>query len=431
MSQPSPVRSAVDRAGQVLPAVAVVALLLAGWFGWSAWQQYRDGRRLGAVEEVRDLAVQGAEDALVAAHRRFAERLASAGVRGALARGDLAQAAAQLTAGWKGAGEGRVQSSDLDEAYRKLAQPGGKGGSYGRLAALEAAIASGKPATWAVREGGARYIVLAATVTARNQPMVASVQLPLEDFVTGIQSPALPADAYIALRQGSATLAEHGDAALAGSGEFLAAKVPGSELRIAAAVPDTANGPFGLGAVGSLVAAALMLLFAGAAAAAPRWMARVRHEPDSHDGSDAPTLADVMRPAAMPPPPVPAKAVAVSTSLAVDRGIFRAYDIRGIVGQSLDAGVAELIGQAIGSVMQEQGLRDIVVGRDGRLSGPLMSESLITGLTRAGRNVIDIGLAPTPLTYFGAYHLRAGSCVSVTGSHNPPDYNGFKVVVGG
>jgi phosphomannomutase/phosphoglucomutase len=130
-------------------------------------------------------------------------------------------------------------------------------------------------------------------------------------------------------------------------------------------------------------------------------------------------------------PAATAKPEAVVARLALDRGIFRAYDIRGIVGQSLDVGIAELIGQAIGTVMHEQGLRDIVVGRDGRLSGPALTDGLITGLRRAGRNVVDIGMAPTPVTYFGAYHLRAGSCVSVTGSHNPPDYNGFKVVVGG
>ncbi|KGO98443.1 phosphomannomutase/phosphoglucomutase, partial [Novilysobacter defluvii] len=115
----------------------------------------------------------------------------------------------------------------------------------------------------------------------------------------------------------------------------------------------------------------------------------------------------------------------------VDPGIFRAYDIRGIVGATLSPQVAVLVGQAIGSLMYEKGLSDIVVGRDGRLSGPEMAASLIEGLRRAGRNVVDIGMAPTPLVYFGAFHLRAGSCVSVTGSHNPPDYNGFKVVVGG
>jgi len=111
--------------------------------------------------------------------------------------------------------------------------------------------------------------------------------------------------------------------------------------------------------------------------------------------------------------------------------IFRAYDIRGIVGQSLDAGIARAIGQAIGSVMHEAGLSSIVVGRDGRLSGPELAAGLIDGLRRAGREVIDIGLAPTPLTYYGAHHLKTGCCVSLTGSHNPPDYNGFKIVIAG
>ncbi|UXN02043.1 phosphomannomutase/phosphoglucomutase [Xanthomonas hortorum pv. pelargonii] len=111
--------------------------------------------------------------------------------------------------------------------------------------------------------------------------------------------------------------------------------------------------------------------------------------------------------------------------------MFRAYDIRGVVGKDLNPGVAALIGQAVGSVMQAQGLREVVVGRDGRLSGPELANGLIEGLRRAGCSVIDIGLAPTPVVYFGAYELRAGSCVAVTGSHNPPDYNGFKIVIGG
>ena len=105
-------------------------------------------------------------------------------------------------------------------------------------------------------------------------------------------------------------------------------------------------------------------------------------------------------------------------------------DIRGVVGDTLDPGVAELIGQAIGTVMHEKELQDIVVGRDGRLSGPDMVAGLVAGLRKAGRNVIDIGLAPTPLVYFGSYHLRTGCCVAVTGSHNPPDYNGFKMMLG-
>ena len=117
--------------------------------------------------------------------------------------------------------------------------------------------------------------------------------------------------------------------------------------------------------------------------------------------------------------------------LSLDRSIFRAYDIRGVVGRTLDRNVAELIGQSIGTVMQGHSLREIVVGRDGRLSGPDLVEGLTAGLRKAGIDVIDIGMVPTPVTYFGAYHLRTGCCVSLTGSHNPPDYNGFKVVIGG
>src|SRR5690606_6960033 len=130
------------------------------------------------------------------------------------------------------------------------------------------------------------------------------------------------------------------------------------------------------------------------------------------------------------PPPVPASPGDAPTA-AIDRGIFRAYDIRGVGGRDASPAVAELIGHAGGALMQEKGHAETVVGRDGRLAAPELSGSLITGLRKAGRNVVDIGLAPTPLVYFGAYELRAGSCVSVTGSHNPPDYNGFKIVVGG
>lgn len=116
---------------------------------------------------------------------------------------------------------------------------------------------------------------------------------------------------------------------------------------------------------------------------------------------------------------------------AVDRGIFRAYDIRGVVGDTLDAGVARLIGQAVGSLMHEKGLSEVVIGRDGRKSGPELSEALAEGLREAGIEVIDIGAVPTPLVYFATYHFNTGSGVAVTGSHNPPDYNGFKIVVGG
>jgi phosphomannomutase/phosphoglucomutase len=116
---------------------------------------------------------------------------------------------------------------------------------------------------------------------------------------------------------------------------------------------------------------------------------------------------------------------------AVDRSIFRAYDIRGVVGKTLTGDTARMIGKAIGSTVRERGLSEIVVARDGRLSGPELSAELIKGLRSVGCDVIDIGAVPTPALYFATYHLNAGSGVMVTGSHNPPDYNGFKIMVGG
>jgi len=111
--------------------------------------------------------------------------------------------------------------------------------------------------------------------------------------------------------------------------------------------------------------------------------------------------------------------------------IFKAYDIRGIVGKSLTADVVRQIGQALGSLAAEKGQTAIAVGRDGRLSGPELAGALAEGICAAGIDVVDIGCVPTPVTYFAAHQLGCHSCVSVTGSHNPPDYNGLKMVIGG
>ncbi len=115
----------------------------------------------------------------------------------------------------------------------------------------------------------------------------------------------------------------------------------------------------------------------------------------------------------------------------VDASLFRAYDIRGVMGKTLSEDVARIIGRAIGSEAAARGCPDVVVGYDGRLSSPGLADALLDGLRAAGRNVILIGQVPTPVSYFATYHLGTGSCVQVTGSHNPPDYNGFKVMLGG
>ncbi|MCC7485774.1 MAG: phosphomannomutase/phosphoglucomutase [Burkholderiales bacterium] len=113
------------------------------------------------------------------------------------------------------------------------------------------------------------------------------------------------------------------------------------------------------------------------------------------------------------------------------REIFKAYDIRGIVGKTLTAEIVEPIGRAIGSEARARGGAKLAVGYDGRLSGPSLAAALARGVQAAGIDVIEVGRVPTPIVYFAAHHLDTGSCVSVTGSHNPPEYNGLKVVVEG
>lgn len=111
--------------------------------------------------------------------------------------------------------------------------------------------------------------------------------------------------------------------------------------------------------------------------------------------------------------------------------IFKAYDIRGIVDKTLTTDITYQIGQAVGSEVIASGGDSIVIGRDGRLSGPMLAEALSNGLRASGVNVIDIGVAPSPVVYYSSYSKGVPSCIAITGSHNPPEYNGLKMVVNG
>ncbi|ERP91160.1 phosphoglucomutase [Alcanivorax sp. P2S70] len=119
-------------------------------------------------------------------------------------------------------------------------------------------------------------------------------------------------------------------------------------------------------------------------------------------------------------------------SHAVPASIFRAYDIRGIYGETLSDEIAFQIGRAIGSEVLAQGQTAIAVGRDGRLSGPALLQALSDGLRAAGCDVVNVGMVPTPTLYFATYHIEGlNSGVMLTGSHNPGNYNGFKIVING
>jgi phosphomannomutase/phosphoglucomutase len=116
---------------------------------------------------------------------------------------------------------------------------------------------------------------------------------------------------------------------------------------------------------------------------------------------------------------------------AIPPEIFKAYDIRGVVGRTLTTDGVELIGRALASECRARGGAAIAIGRDGRLSGPELAEALARGIRSGGADVVDVGMVTTPMCYFAAHELGTGSAVMVTGSHNPPEYNGLKIVLAG
>jgi phosphomannomutase / phosphoglucomutase len=117
--------------------------------------------------------------------------------------------------------------------------------------------------------------------------------------------------------------------------------------------------------------------------------------------------------------------------LEIPSEIFKAYDIRGIVGKTLTPEIVSLIGRALGTEAKLQGKSTICVGYDGRLSGPSLASALSNGIRKSGVNVIHLGMVATPMLYFSTFHLHSGCGVMVTGSHNPPQYNGLKMVIAG
>lgn len=142
------------------------------------------------------------------------------------------------------------------------------------------------------------------------------------------------------------------------------------------------------------------------------------------DSSSAKGIGDDTPPGGTDIPEAPAKEE-------VSPVIFRTYDIRGVVEDALTESAVEQIGKALGTMAHEQGQQGIVVARDGRLSSPMLGEALIKGLRSTGRDVIDIGVVPTPVLYFATYHLETGSGIMITGSHNAPEYNGLKMMLAG
>lgn len=412
---------------RLLPLIGVVLIALGALVLWHGWRENTAQRLNEQLDTRRDEAIAALRQQLDGLQRRFDEARQQPAVLVALRSEDPAMADQLLRAGWPELVGAEFHAPELGEIIvGDMAAFG-----YGRLALLESALAAGDTQVAIFRDGGQARLAMAAPVMDGNRFLaIALVKLPVEVLGDTLRA-STPTGIYLGLKQGRFLIGEAGNVELASLAEAHAGAIAGSGMRVVAAAPVTAGGLFS-GPLAYVLGGLLVLAGIGAIVFQRRSMPAAAETAADEAGAET-TLAEAMRqspaPAAAQPRVVREKQE--KKALALDRSIFRAYDIRGVVGETLDAGVAKLIGQAVGSLMHEKGLKDIVVGRDGRLSGPELVDGLIAGLRQAGCDVTDLGQAPTPVVYFGGFHLRAGSGIAVTGSHNPPGYNGFKIVVGG
>ena len=413
----------------VFAIVAGAALVFAGW-------NLRAQHALGeAVVEARASAGAAMAAWIAAETQRFDARRRVPEVVVAVQAGDTDAARLALADAGQGIAAIEIHPADLSAAW---AAPDRFG--YGKLGLLAAALESDAVQVAVVQDAGRPWLALAASIRGEDGVLaLAYVRHPLDDFAAPLRADP-PQGGFLALRQGQHTLVQVGDAQLAGGAELGAVPLPPSRLRVVGAAPFAEGGTLGLYGLVELLAGLLVILGGLALVLVPRekaaeWARRLAERRAGPALPSEPTLAEQIRAIAGAPVersmPKPVVSGSAMPDFAIDRSIFRAYDIRGVVGQTLNADIARLIGRAVGARMREKGLRGIAVGRDGRLSSPEMARALIDGLRISGIDVTDVGMVPTPVAYFAAYELRLGSAIAVTGSHNPPDYNGFKIVVDG
>jgi len=436
------VTDAGERRRDILGAIGL--LFVAALFGWQAFVIFDKGRVAAQIDQVTKWQVHELGEQVSTIRQRVLQAVNSATVTAALiAPGDDSRrnAAVVLKQWLPELISVEFYRADLNEVLTgNFAKFG-----YAKAAMLIQAHRQQAAAPLQSQLGANKKRVLVMALPAlRDGAAVAYayVQIPMESLLDTFKRQDL-SGARVGLRQGDG----RGDMLIdtVGSTAVTTAyepgvEVPGSAFRIASAaveLPILFTKEMSLVLLLAVLALlpGLFLAFASfvgwerARALLPSRRGKV----DDNDGTSEPALK-TGRPSAvniaMPAGSVPA-GPDVEDHDAVDRGIFRAYDIRGVVGKTLTKGVARLIGRAIGSEAKHRGLNEIVVARDGRLSGPDLVASLIEGLRHAGCDVIDIGAAPTPVLYFATFHLNTGSGVMLTGIHNPPEYNGFKIVLGG
>ena len=410
----------------LLPLAGGTALLLLGLFcSWQTWLIADEGNAIRRVHLAQDEAVRALSGEI--ASQRGAVEKVLASVDPATLMSDPVQSAAALRQQLPQAKKLELYSGDLNEVLKANYREFG----YAKAAQLMAAqSAEGVPLAQSVSYGnGDRRLSLVIPLGPPQQAQAwAWVELPFAPLQRRFDAIS-PAGGRLDLRQGD----DHGYVQLfshgASSAEAEAAGKPiaGSVFSVGAGLP----GAFIVLPRSWLLSGLLALLGLGGGGYLLRLRRRWQAEPAVEE-PEVPLPARQTTPVrAKPPAPSASPEPPAAAAVGVDPSIFRAYDVRGVVGKTLNKDVARALGQSIGTLMGEKGLREIVVGRDGRLSGPELAGALAEGLRETGVDVIDVGAVPTPVVYYATYRFNTGCGVAVTGSHNPPDYNGFKIVVGG
>jgi phosphomannomutase / phosphoglucomutase len=417
--------------GRLLLLAAGTLLLAFGAFcAWQTWLIADQGSAIEQVHAVQDRAVQALAEEI--AEDRADVTKAIAGVDTSNFATHPADVLTALKQRLPRALNVELYSAGLDEVLHANYRTFG----YAKAAQLMAAPdADGEPSAQSQMKGiNDRRLTLVEPLGAAQKPLAwVWVELPFAPVAQRFNDIPV-SDGRLQLYQ-SADHGENMQMMAHGSSSAIDAEptgkpVPGSNFNVVAVLP----GAYIVLPQSVPLAVFLTLLGIGGGAAlfwlfsrASRQVVVSVEEESLSDMAEAPPAPEPVKPVVRPvAKPVPAPA-----PVSVDPAIFRAYDIRGVVGKSLTNEVAKLLGQSIGMLMREKGLHEMVVGRDGRLSGPELAGALSDGLRAAGIDVIDVGAVPTPVVYYAAYRFNTGCGVAVTGSHNPPDYNGFKIVVGG
>jgi len=446
--------------------IALLGFAIAGGLvvGYDRYQRWSEEQRRQAIEQAAQALARDTGRMLVRELEALTANATGEDLPRPLAANDraaLEQAEARLRASREGVLAVRIVPVGYDEVHLDEQPPFG----FAVLDLMRRSEESGRAPPPEVHLLGEpeQHITLVTRVEDGAGNLVGHVRWALEvGLVEQVLAGAEASDGYAELLQrvpqGRALVLASVGSKAARIGSPIINAVPGTAWRIAYWPERAGVGTAGMRAVVNAVVGAVLILTLGGVAL---WFARRRRAAPAAAADAAPAAeaprgevaasgaapeAPAIEPEPIGPPPLPEVDLPEAerapggqapggqvdeTHASLPAAIFRAYDVRGVVGSGLSPEAVRLIGRAIGSEAYDRGQQTLVVGCDGRLSSGELLEALVEGLRATGRDVIDVGRVPTPVLYFATHYLNTGSGVIVTGSHNGPEYNGLKIMLAG